>query len=50
MVTKKTITFTINSEIVEELKAIRESEGTNLSYIAQELFVEWLCIRNKVKE
>jgi hypothetical protein len=47
---KKTITFTICEEIVEELKAIRKDEQLNMSAIAQKLFIEWLVTRNKVKE
>ena len=50
MVTKKTITFTINTEVVEEIKEIAKDEKLNMSAIAQMLFIEWLCTRNKTKE
>lgn len=47
MKTKKTITFTLNTEIVEELKEIAKDEQLNMSAIAQKLFIEWLVTRGK---
>jgi len=47
MITKKTITFTLNTEIVEEIKEIAKDEQLNMSAIAQMLFIEWLCTREK---
>ena len=47
MRTKKTITFTLNEEIVDEIKEIAEDEQLNMSAIAQKLFINWLVTRNK---
>ena len=46
MITKKTITFTIDQKIVDELKGIAKDEQLNMSAIAQKLFLEWLVVRN----
>ena len=44
---KKTITFTLDEEIVDELKEIKNDEQLNLSAIAQKLFIEWLVLRHR---
>ena len=47
MVNKKTITFTMNIELVEEIKDIAKDEQLNMSAIAQKLFIEWLVARDE---
>jgi|AntAceMinimDraft_6_1070360.scaffolds.fasta_scaffold312637_2 hypothetical protein len=42
---KKTITFTISEEIIDELKEIREETQLNLSATAEKLFIKWLSER-----
>lgn len=46
---KKTITFTMEEEVIEELKEIRLDDQLNLSAIAELLFVEWLSMRDRKK-
>ncbi len=50
MVTKKTITFTLDIDLIEEIKEIAKDEKLNMSAIAQMLFIEWLVTKYKVKE
>jgi post-segregation antitoxin (ccd killing protein) len=47
MKTKKTITFTLDIDLIDELKDIAKDEQLNMSAIAQMLFIEWLVTRNK---
>ena len=47
MITKKTITFTMDIEIIDELREISKDEDLKLSAIAQKLFLDWLVLRDK---
>jgi hypothetical protein len=42
MKTKKTMTVTMDIEIIDELKGIAKNEQLNLSATAQRLWIEWL--------
>jgi predicted DNA-binding protein len=39
---KKTISFTLEEEMIEDLKSISEEENINLSSLVRELFESWL--------
>lgn len=47
MKTKKTITFTLDIDLIDELKDIAKDEQLNMSAIAQVLFIKWLVTRGK---
>ena len=46
MKTKKTITFTMNIDLIDRLKQLNRDEGLNMSYTAEQLFIEWLKERD----
>jgi len=46
---KKTISFTFEEEMIDELKDISEEENINLSGVARDLFREWIITREDDK-
>ena len=46
MKTKKTITFTMCIDLIDRLKQLNRDEGLNMSYTAEQLFIEWLKERD----